>query len=125
MQSPRKIKPQTGVIIVCLIAAVLTIVLSMALAIGPEGKFRDDGVASEELAFYEFKNGKVSLIISGGANTVTNLYQQEIGRYYKQNGQWIVKAQDGVTLQVRANLLWLQIQRIDGSWSKKHRRIFF
>jgi len=83
----------------------------------PEGRFRNDYMATSSLCYFEFRDGRVFLTIEGeGAD--------DMGWYGKSGNSWIWVSKTGYTNELRTTMFTIKITEAGGTWTKTFPRIF-
>jgi hypothetical protein len=91
----------------------------------PDGLFRNDYLAIQGDAFFEVREGNISIITesaSYGGGVTTK--REPVGVYTSADGRWIMKSVNGKTVGFRATLFYLQFERPDGG-SDRYPRVWF
>jgi len=112
-------------ICICAITFCLIAVILIAFAPrNPSGRYRVDNISWEGISYYEFKDGRVNLILCKSDQKGGNIIE-EIGTYSKENGQWTYAASsNSPRMLLQATCCSLRISALDGGFPKKYRRIF-
>jgi hypothetical protein len=107
----------------CLLAALSAILAAIVFVYWqyyrtPGGRFRDDRISFEGIAYWELKNGVVELVLPGETNLV-------YGSYRYTNGNWVMFWRHGDTCHLRPSLLELQVLDDRGpSYDQRLKRLF-
>lgn len=97
-------------IVVGVIVAFVTIILFPRK---PEGRYRMDKIASEGIAYYEFKDSKVTLFIPKGRSKNYGMEIKNIGTYSKQGKKWICITADGYKYELLADIFSIKLYDLD------------
>ncbi len=108
-----------GLVILVFIVAVL-----FTIRPGPEGRYRDDAIATVGISYFEFKDGKVRLVMPHDIKLSDGCDVRNLGTYSKQGNEWIYVGEDGYKFKLRTSLLSIEI--IDSSGpTNKFPRLFY
>lgn len=108
-----------GAIIVVLCTIIVT------LPLNPDGRYRNDNIASEGVAYYEFKNGNVILYIPKGRNKYDGLKTEYIGTYGKQYTKWICITTNGYKYELNFNMLSITLFDLTNMTYERYQRIIW
>lgn len=95
-----------GVMVLLMLSFVLT-----RFDTDPSGQFRVDEMGTSKLSYFEFKDGRVLLVVEGYST-------DECGYYTNNASTWVWVETGGDTNLLRATPFGLHLKSIDGSWSK-------
>jgi hypothetical protein len=105
------------VLAVCLTVSVCGLVCTLWVTFPPSGRFQNDDVSFEGISFFEFRSGRVRLVLSGSVT-------QECGFYMKTNGNWFWITQNGVTNVLEPTVLGIRVRDDERHWLKSYPRVF-
>jgi hypothetical protein len=86
----------------------------------PSGRFSEPHIACEGMAYYEFKDGKMLLIIPEDTKS-----PRFLGTVLKKDGRWELAQPDGGVLVLRCTFFSLKMANIDGTWPMTNSRYFW
>jgi hypothetical protein len=95
-----------------MVAAIIIVCFVVTFTpIRPCGSYRDDKRGSLGLTYYEFKDGKVNLVISKGIEIRDGFDIRCIGAYDKLGNKWIYTTADGFKYELHSTCL--SIRKVD------------
>jgi hypothetical protein len=105
--------------------AVLTLILFVIgmfcvpfIRVPPIGKFKEDDISYEGLAYYDFHGGRVRLILEGTST-------QDCGFYEKTRGSWMWISKQGSTNLLESTVFRLRVSDPSCNWSKQYPRLLW
>jgi len=105
--------------------AALLFWIASLISVEPKGRFHESGVSWLGEAYYEFRDGRVKLVLlhpKPGRGRV----EMQLGACKLIDDQWtLVSDNDASTMRVRATLFSITISEEDGSFARRHRRKWF
>jgi hypothetical protein len=84
----------------------------------PSGRFSEPGIACIGIAYYEFKDGKMLLVVPDDKPRI-------IGTVSKRDDRWEMTAPKGEVLILRCTFFTLKTGSADGTWSNTYSRYFW
>jgi len=97
------------------VAVVLGALLFVTTHATPEGMFDEPRVAVGGYCYYEFRDGKVSL--------VSEYFLKPVGTYYKRNDEWRWVGLSGNELRLHATLTQIRVVALDGTDDRALKRL--
>ena len=75
---------------------------------GPEGKYLDDKVGNEGPAYYEFKDGVVTLVVARNIKLSEGADVIALGKYARRGDRWVWTHESGVEIELRPGLFGIE-----------------
>jgi hypothetical protein len=89
----------------------------------PEGRFRNDDMATSSLCYFEFRDGHVFLTIEVEASGDEAEGSDDMGWYGKSGKRWIWVSKTGYTNELRTTMFSITMIDDHSTWSKTFPRI--
>ena len=111
-------------LIIGLVILVFVVAALFTFRPGPEGRYDDDKIATVGISYFEFKDGKVRLVMPHDIKLSDGCDVRNLGSYSKQGNEWVYVGEDGYKFKLRPS--WLSIEIIDPRGAtNKYPRLFY
>lgn len=118
-----KVRLLWPIVTVCFLSLLLWI--ASFISVEPKGRFHESGVSWLGEAYYEFRDGRVKLVLlqpTVGEERV----EMPLGACKFIDEHWTLVSDEGPSkMRVRATLFSITISEEDGSFARRHRRKWF
>jgi hypothetical protein len=91
-------------VVAALLALPIIALVAYSLPVSPNGRYYNKGMGSGGEAYFEFREGKVYLLIPLQIKASDGLKTNFIGIYAKEERGWMLTTTDAVRIQLKANL---------------------
>jgi hypothetical protein len=109
---------------VAVLAWPIIFLLAYLLPVSPNGRYYNKGLGSGGEAYFEFRDGKVFLLIPLQIKASDGLKTNFIGTYSKEERGWMLTTTDAVRIQLKANIFSIRWIGPKGGQEEKFPRMF-